>query len=127
MKHRWLFTILYGLLTVWTGLWRGIEAQAYKPNALWFGLVMGAVAIAAGFLFRLGRDLPGAITALVAVAFVLGFYFHCFVSQPEKDATFRVGIIIVASIAELVVLLLPAAAGDQRTPVVEGDLARPAE
>ena len=115
MRNRWLFTILYGLLTIWTGLWRGIEARAYKPNSLWFCLVMGTVAIAAGFLFRLGKDLAGKIAALVAVAFVLGFYFHSFIAQPEKDATFRVGVIILASIAELVVLFLPAAPEGRHT------------
>jgi len=104
---KWLFTILYGLLTIWTGLWRSIEAQAYKPNALWFCVAMGAVAIAAGFLYRMEKHLAGMVTALVSVIFVLGFYSYCFIGQPEKDATLRVGIIILASISELVVILLP--------------------
>ncbi len=104
---KWLFTILYGLLAIWTGLWRSIEAQAYKPNALWFCLVMGMLAIAAGFLYRMEKRLAGMVTALVPVIFLLGFYFYCFIGQPEKDATLRVGIIILASIAELVVILLP--------------------
>ncbi len=107
MATKWLFTILYGLLTIWTGLWRGIEAHAYKPNALWFCLVMGVIAIAAGFLYRMNKRPLAMITALVAVVFVLSFYFYCFIAQPEKDATFRVGVAIVASIGELVVILLP--------------------
>jgi len=107
MATRWLFTILYGLLTIWTGLWRGIEAQAYKPNALWFCLVTGTAAIAAGFLYRMNKRRAAMITALVAVVLVLGFYFYSFIAQPEKDATYRVGLIIVASIGELVVILLP--------------------
>lgn len=105
---KWLLTILYGLLIIWTGLQRGIEAQAYKPNALWFCLAMGAVAITAGFLYRLEKRTAATITALAAVAIVFGFYFTCFISQPEKDATYRVGAIILASVAELVVVLLPA-------------------
>ena len=120
MATRWLLTILYGLLTIWTGLWRGIEARAYKPNALWFCLVMGVVAIAAGFLYRMNRRLAATITALVAVVFVLGFYFYCFIAQPEKDATFRVGLIIVASIGELVVILLPGAAPQSTAPASPG-------
>jgi hypothetical protein len=102
-----LFTILYGLLTIWTGLHRGIEAKAYTPGALWFCFVMGAVAIAAGFLYRLGKKLAAAITALIPVAFVLGFYLYRFIGQPEDNATYRVGIIILASVAELVVVLIP--------------------
>ena len=105
---KWLLTILYGLLTIWTGLHRGIEAKAYKPNALWFCLVMGAVAIAAGFLYRLEKRVAAAFMATVAVAVVLSFYLTCFITEPAKDATFRVGIIILASIAQLVVVLLPA-------------------
>ena len=67
MQNRYLLTIIYGLITIWTGLWRGIEAQAYKPNALWFCLVMGLVAIAGGFLYRLKKERAAMITTLVAV------------------------------------------------------------
>jgi hypothetical protein len=28
---KWLFTILYGLLTIWTGLQRGIEDKGSDP------------------------------------------------------------------------------------------------
>ncbi len=112
---KWLFSILYGLLVIWTGLQRGIEAKAFKPNALFFCLVMGVAAIAAGFLFRFEKRLAAWITALVATLIVLGFYFTCFVSQPEKDATYRVGIIILASIGHLVGLFLPATRDRERT------------
>ena len=112
---KWLFSILYGLLVIWTGLQRGIEAQAFKPNALFFGLVMGIAAIAAGFLFRLEKRLAAWITALVATVFVLGFYFTCFVGQPEKDATYRVAVIILASIAHLVALFLPGTRDREQT------------
>ncbi len=104
---KWLFSILYGLLVIWTGLQSGIEAKAFKPNALFFCLVTGVAAIAAGFLFRLEKCLAAWITALTSTIFVLGFYFTCFVEQPEKDATYRVGVVILASIAYLVTLFLP--------------------
>jgi len=110
---KWMFTILYGLLTIWTGLQRSIEVKAYKPNALWFCLVMGIIAIAAGFLYRLEKRTLAAVTALFAVAFVLGFYFVCFVTNPEKEATYRIGVIILASLGELVVVLLPGARGQR--------------
>ena len=109
MRHRDLLTIAYGLHVIWTGLLRNIEAQAYKPNALWFCLVMGLVAIAAGYLLRLGKTRAGTATAAGSVAFVLGFYVYSFVSDPAADATVRVGAMILSSIAEVVVLSLPAA------------------
>ncbi|MCU0723487.1 MAG: hypothetical protein MUC63_07720 [Planctomycetes bacterium] len=101
-------TIAYGLFTVWTGLFASIEAKAFKPNAFGFCAVTGVMAIASGFLLRLEKRLAGTILAGLATLFVLGFYVQTFVGQPEKDATVRVGMIIVASLAELVVLLLPA-------------------
>ncbi len=100
-------TILFGLLTIWTGLLRGIEARAYKPNALWFCVVLGLTAIAAGFLHRLGRPRAATTTALGAGLVVLGYYFHTFTTAPEEDATLRVGVVIVGAIAHLTIALLP--------------------
>ena len=107
MRSPWLPTFLFGLLTIWTGLWRGIEAQAYKPNALWFCLVMGLTSIAGSFLLRAGRRRAGTITALVPAAIVLAVYFREFTLAPEENATFRVGIVLLASIAQIALLLLP--------------------
>ena len=104
---KWLLTILFGLFVIWTGVLRGIEAVAYKPNALWFCMVTGLMAIAGGFLYRVQRPKIGAIVALIAAGVVLAFYLYCFIKQPEKDANYRVGLVIVASIAELVVIALP--------------------
>ena len=105
---KWLLTILYGLFVIWTGLLRGIEAVAYKPNALWFCIAMGLLAIAAGFFYRLDKRMVAAILGAMAAGIVLAFYLYCFIVQPEKDANYRVGLVIVASIAELVVIFLPA-------------------
>jgi hypothetical protein len=107
MTYRWLLTILFGLFIIWTGLLRSIEAQEFKPNSFWFCVVAGSLAIAAGFLFRLNRNWLGWIFAMLAVAPVLSFYVYCFISQPEKDATYRVGLAIIAAIAELCVIMLP--------------------
>lgn len=99
--------ILFGLFVIWTGLLRSIEAQAFKPNAFWFCLATGLIAIAAGFLFRVGKTRIGTIGATFAGVVVLGFYLYCLINQPEKDATVRVGLAIVAAIAELAFVLLP--------------------
>ena len=107
MSWRWLLTIGYGLLVIWTGLLRSIQANQFKPNAFWFCLVTGLIAIAAGFLYRTEKRWFGAVAALLAVAPVLSFYTYCFITDPESDATYRVGIVIVASIAQLCVIMLP--------------------
>ena len=38
MNWQFVLTILYGLFMIWTGLLRGIEAQAFKPNAFFKSL-----------------------------------------------------------------------------------------
>ena len=100
-------TIIFGLLVVWTGLLRSVEAQAFKPNAFYFCLSMGIIAIAAGFFYRLGRPAIPTCIAVAAGAIVLGFYVYCFIEQPEKDANVRVALVIVAALAQLSLVLLP--------------------
>ena len=89
-------------------MWRGIDAAAYKPNALWFCLVLGLVSIGAAFCYRLGKDRVATIAASFAAIVVFIFYFREFITSPEKEANFRVGLIILSSIAQLVVVSFPA-------------------
>lgn len=115
----WVVAILYGLFVIWTGLLRGIEAGQYKPNSLWFGLVMGLVSIAGGFLFRLRKQWLATGLVLFASTVVLLFYLYCFINKPESDATVRVGLVIVASIGCLSLVCLPPAPqdpGNQKIP-----------
>ncbi|WP_264488308.1 hypothetical protein [Luteolibacter arcticus] len=107
--YRWLLTVFYSLHLIWTGLQRCIEERAYKPNALWFCLVTGLIVMAGAFLLRCGKLSAARAMAGPVVALVFGFYLYCFVKVPAEDATMRVGLIILTSIAQFVVLFLPAA------------------
>lgn len=109
MAHRWLFMFLYGLHLIWTGFQKGIEVKAYKPNALWFCLIMGLAAIAASFLFRGGRSKMAKRLSAFIVLLVFGFYLYCFVKAPEEDATLRVGLIMLSSIATGSLVWMPEA------------------
>ena len=100
-------TLLFGLFVIWTGLLRSVEAQEFKPNAFYFCLTMGLIAIAAAFLYRLDRSTIATVVGAAAGALVLGFYVYCFIKQPEKDANVRVALVIVAGFAQLAFLLLP--------------------
>ncbi len=104
---RWLFTFIFALIVFWTGLWRCIEVKAFKPNAFYFCLVTGLMAVGSGFLYWKGKEKLAMVIGLAAAGFVLGYYLFTFVTAPEKDANFRVGLVIMASIAELIVILLP--------------------
>jgi|EP01047_Picozoa_sp_COSAG01_P026199 hypothetical protein len=106
-------SIGFGLLLIGTGLLRSVEAQAFKPNAFWFCLVTGLLAIGAGYLFRLGKSRTGVAVAATTSLLVICFYMYCLITQPEKDATYRVCIAIMAGFAELSLILLPAK--DDRT------------
>ena len=106
-KMKPYITLIFGLFVVWTGLLRSVEAQAFKPNAFYFCLTMGIIAIAAGFFYRLGRPSIATCLAVAAGAIVLGFYVYCFMKQPEKDVNMRVALVIVAALAQLSLVLLP--------------------
>ncbi len=100
-------TLFFGLFVIWTGLLRSIEAQAFKPNAFYFCLAMGLIAIMAAFIYRLDRASLATCLAVASGAMVLGFYLYCFIKQPEKDANIRVGLVIVAAFGQLALVLLP--------------------
>ena len=72
-----------------------------------FCLAMGLLAISAAFAYRNNRATLATVLGSVAGLMVLGFYFYCFIKQPEKDADVRVGLVIIASIAQLALLWLP--------------------
>ena len=101
-------SIIFGLFVIWTGILRSIEAQAFKPNAFWFCLTMGLLAIAGGYLFRLGRQRIATGISASAGLIVLVFYLNCLIVQPESDASYRVGLVIVAAIGQLTLVFLPA-------------------
>lgn len=100
-------SIIFGLFVIWTGILRSIEAQAFKPNAFWFCLAMGLLAIAGGYLFRLGRTRIATGVSAASGLIVLVFYANALIVQPEKDASYRVGLVIVAAIAQLALIGLP--------------------
>jgi len=70
-------------------------------------MALGLVVIVASFLYRKRLERAASITAFCATAIVFGFYFREFVTHPEVEANFRVGLIILSSIAQLVVIFLP--------------------
>ena len=51
------------------------------------------------------RTLTGTLT--VVLIFVFGFYFYSFIAKPEGDATVRVGLILVSSLATAALAFLP--------------------
>ena len=107
MNIRWLLMILYGLFVIWTGLARSVEAHAFKPNAFWFCLITGLLAVSAGYALKAEKRWLGRVLALTATLIVLGYYTFTFINEAESDASTRVALVIIASIGSLCVATLP--------------------
>ena len=65
---------------------------------------------------RLGRRRFGTQLSVFAGLVTLIFYVNCLITQPEKDAGYRVGIVIVAAVAQLALILLPPQRDEVREP-----------
>ena len=109
MNFKITFTLLYSLHLIATALINCIQAQELKMNALGFCTTMAVIIIAGAVVYQLGKRCVGTIVISVATALVLGFYVFSFLSAPDKDANWRIGAIILSSIAELMVCLFPRA------------------
>jgi uncharacterized membrane protein (UPF0136 family) len=117
MKLKQISTIIFGLTAIGVGLWRHFEAGS--PAALWFGIVMGSIAITGALLLKLKTKIPGYILIWLALCFVVGFFIHRTVSKGADEFTIRVAIILAMSAVELVVMLLPVKASNLTTESTE--------
>ena len=113
-KFKVLATAFYGLAVVASGLLSLLSREGGKAG-LWFGLVMGGLALGAAFLLWAGRRLAGTAVAWVAVAFVGGwFVYSTFIRKGFGQGELRVYFIIALTLLEALVLCWPAA-GMRRT------------
>ncbi|GMV80923.1 MAG: hypothetical protein AMXMBFR7_21070 [Planctomycetota bacterium] len=93
-------TAAYGLWVIAGGVWRYVEAGSQA--ALWFGVVMGALGVAAAGLFFKEKRTAGLIVAALVVVFVGGF----FANKSRSDGVdVRLAITLAFSMVEAVVLL----------------------
>lgn len=104
MKLAGAVTILFSLVTVAVGLWRHFETGG-NPQAFWFGIVMGAVALAGGVLILRGRSRSGLLMAVVSLAFVSGWFVRRVVIGHEEGLSPRMITILAACAVEAAVLL----------------------
>ncbi len=99
----WL-TLLYGLWVLSGGVWRYVESGSNA--ALGFGLTTGLMALLGGVLFFMNKRMAAALLTGLATVFVAGFFGVKAAKQPD-ELSIRVIVTLAASIAELVVLILP--------------------
>jgi hypothetical protein len=98
-------TVLFGLIVAAAGVWRHVESGG-NPKALWFGVVMGGLAVLGALLLFLKRRVPGYVLMVLSLAFVGGWFLHRTISGHEEGLSARIVLILAACAAETVVLLL---------------------
>ena len=72
---------LFGISVVTSGLWRFFSAEGGHAG-LWFGLVMGGLAIFAAFLFLKDKVGPALLAGWLSLVFVGGWF--CYESLIKK-------------------------------------------
>jgi len=96
-----LVTITFGVAVILSGLYRYfMEPGGIK--GLWFGLVMGGVALAGAFVMRTRLPIIGLLLAAVVALFVGGWF--CFENFAQGKHELRMYLMIVVSAVELAVI-----------------------
>ena len=98
-------TAIFGLVVAAVGVWRHIESGG-NPKALWFGVVMGGMAVLGALLLSLRNRLPGYVLIVLSLAFVGGWFLHRTISGHEEGLSARIILILAACAAEAAVLLV---------------------
>ena len=94
----------YGCCIIASGLYRFFSAEGGQAG-LWFGLVMGFVALTSASLFRLSKLLAGHVTAWLAITFVGGWFFYeALIKKGWWDAEPRLLLILALSLCVAAVL-----------------------
>jgi hypothetical protein len=103
-----IITIVYGVWLAAAGILRGSNA------ALGFGFTTAVMAIIGAVLLSKGKRVAAQILIAVTLVFVVGF----FISKSVREGLdIRVGIILLSSLIEAVVLFLPAKASAESPTV----------
>jgi len=106
-KLKTLATAFYGLAVVANGSLSLLSKEGGKAG-LWFGLVMGALALGAALLLWIGFRIAGTAIAWVVVAFVGGwFVYSTFIKRGFVYGELRVYSIIALTLLEALLLCWP--------------------
>jgi len=112
MKAKQLVTCIYALVAVIGGAWRHLQTGD-SPQAFWFGLVVGLLALAGAFLLSRKNRLPGYVLITISLVFESGWFLQRMFSGHSDGKSIRVILILTVCAAELAVLLWKTKGKDQ--------------
>ena len=99
-----LSSIFYGLFLISSGVYR--FSVAGSKNALWFGIVMGALALIAGILTLKKPNKIAYYIQLVVIVFVGGFFIKKITGDLEGDSFLRVISLIIGSVLMAIITIM---------------------
>ena len=104
LKTKQIVTVVFGLLAAIVGAWRQLETGT-SPQAVWFGVVTGGMAVIGALLLSRRNRIPGYLLIAVSLVFVAGWFLHRVLSGHAEGLSPRVVLILAACATETVVLL----------------------
>ncbi len=104
MKTKQLVTYVYGLMAIGAGIWRHLQTGD-SPQAVWFGVIMGAAAIIGAVLLSLKRRIFGYLLICISLCFVAGWFLQRMISGHADGTSVRVILMLIACLVEAGVLL----------------------
>ena len=107
--------LIYGLLVIGSGLWRYLE-QPDGEKGLWFGIVMGAIALLGSLCFRVNRLAAGRAAIWLSILFVGGwFVYEALIKKGFSAAEPRMLAVIGLTIITAIYFLIQSAAPNSKT------------
>ena len=99
-----LTVVAYAIIVFAGGVWRQLET-AESPQAVWFGGVLGLIAILGAALLSLNNKLPGMIMVGLSLLMVGGWFWRRFFTHATDGHSPRVMMILAAWALTLAILI----------------------
>jgi len=104
MKTVQVTTMVFGMLAIAVGIWRQLETGT-SPQAVWFGVVTGLLAVIGALLLSLRNRIPGYVLVIVSLCFVAGWFLRRLLTGHAEGRSVRVMLILAACAVEACVLI----------------------
>ena len=105
LKTLRITTVLFGLAAFAVGVWRQLETGT-RPQAAWFGLVMGGMAVAGALLLTSRLRVLAWLLIGVSLVFVSGWFLQRLFSGHAEGTSVRCLLILTFCAVEAALILI---------------------